>query len=80
MTGFVLHLSFSASLEIEMFSGFRSMVTEGIEDLGIVPPPILDSPFPAHAFSGNPSSFFIINSALNLIVHLSLRACLVLGR
>ena len=64
MTGLVLHLNFLASLEIENFSGFRSIVTDGTVDFGIVPPPILDSPFPEQALSGNPLRPLMIVSAL----------------
>ena len=64
MTGVVLNLKFSASLEIEIFSGCRSMVIDGIVDFGIVPPPILDSPFPMQALKGNSLRLLTIDSAL----------------
>ena len=64
MTGLVLHLKFLASFEIEISLGFRSIVIDGIVDFGIVPPPILDSPFPVQALRGNSLRPLIIASAL----------------
>ena len=64
ITGFSFFLNRLARFFSEISFGAMSIVFEGIDDLGIVPPPIRDSPSPTVIKAGRPFKDSLIMFAL----------------